>query len=193
MTYQPEPAAPIEDVNRGTVVALLAIPAGIIVFVLIWRFGFIASAVTLGVAYFAMFLYKAGSGGVMGRAGAVRVAIITIVTAVLSIGAGVVSDVAFAIASVTGANPVAVMLDPSFGDRFSTVMALPSALEGVLPSVLIALAFAGLGCFSILRGAFTSTAAASPAPGATWSTQPIQPDPSAQQPAPPADDVKPTA
>lgn len=212
MTYQPEPAAPIEDVNRGTVLALLAIPAGIIVFVLIWRFGFIASAVTLGVAYLTMFLYMRGSGGVMGRAGAVRVALITIVTAVLSIAAGIVADVAFAISSINGANPLEVVLDSTFAERFTTVMSLPGVVGDLAPSVMISLAFAALGCFSILRNAFKSTAVASPAPGATWTTQPTQPgwsaqqpaqpwsaqqpaqpDWSAQQPAPPADDTKPTA
>ena len=35
MTINPAEVAPVEDVNRGTVLALLTVPAGIIVWVLI--------------------------------------------------------------------------------------------------------------------------------------------------------------
>ena len=40
-----EPRTPEENVVRGTLFALLAIPAGVIVFVFIWNLGFIASIV----------------------------------------------------------------------------------------------------------------------------------------------------
>src|SRR3954466_11455210 len=101
-----EPATPIEDVNRGTVVALLALPIGVIVWVLIWTLGIIASIVTLGVAYAAMFLYRLGSGGAMGRGGAVRVTLITLVTLAVAIFAGLVADVAVGIGRVTNVGPI---------------------------------------------------------------------------------------
>lgn len=159
MTNAAQPTAPIEDVNRGTVLALLAIPAGIIAFVIIWNFGFIASIVSLGVAYLAMFLYQRGSGGTIGRAGAVRVAIITIVTVGLSIFAGIVSSVAIGFGEVAGISPFAAVADPQFGTIFSATMA-DSEVQGELAkSVLIALAFGALGCFGVLRAAFRATAA----------------------------------
>lgn len=50
MTLNPAEVQPVENGDRGTLVALLALPAGVIVWVLIWSIGFIVSAVTYGVA-----------------------------------------------------------------------------------------------------------------------------------------------
>ena len=198
MTNLPaQPATPIEDVNRGTVVALLAIPAGIIVFVLVWSIGFIASAVTLGVAYLARFLYLLGSGRAIGRTGAVRVTIITIATVILSIVAGLITDVALAISQVAQISPIEALSVPQFSQVLEVYLTEPELQYSPWPSVLIALGFGLLGCFSILRATFR--AAAAPAAGPT--DAPIWPqntaaDPFAQQnpvapqqPVPPTDDT----
>lgn len=153
-SYQPD--APVEDVNKGTVVALLALPAGVIVWVLVWTLGFIASIVTFAVAYLAMFLYKLGSGGTMGRAGAVRVAIITVVTLAVSIIAGLVADVANGIGSVTGVGPIEALSNPNFGQIFTAYVSDPDS--GLLLSLGIAIVFGILGCFGVLRSAFGATA-----------------------------------
>lgn len=165
--YAAQPTQPVEDINRGTVLALLAIPAGVIVFVIIWSIGFIASAVTLGVAYLAMFLYQRGSGGMVGRAGAIRVAIITGVTVVLSIIAGLISDVAIGIGQIANISPFEALSTPQFGTVFSFYLTDPEAQASFIPSVLIAVAFAALGCFGVLRAAFRATAAPQ--------AQPVQP------------------
>ena len=197
-----QPQQPIEDVNRGTLVALLAVPAGIIVWTLIWSIGFIASIVTFGIALAATFLYRLGSGGTIGRAGAIRITIITLATVVLAIIAGLVADVAIGISQVADISPIDALTYPGFGDVFSLYLSQGGA--SLYGSLAIAVVFGLLGCFSTLRGAFAATAApAAPAAQQPWGTlptqqgfaspaaeqqQPWQQTPPAQQwPAPPAE------
>ena len=151
-----QPTAPVEDVNRGTVVALLALPVGVIVWVIIWTIGIVASVVTLGVAYLAMFLYRLGSGGTIGRAGAVRVTIITLVTLAVAIFAGLVADVAVGVGSVTKVGPVEALSNPAFWQIFNEYVTAPDS--GLLLSLALAIGFGILGCFGILRSAFAATA-----------------------------------
>ena len=157
-------------------VALLAIPAGVIVWVIIWTIGFIASIVSFGVAILAMFLYKLGSGGQMGRAGAIRVTIITIVTVGVSIFAGLIVDVAVGIASVTSGGPIEALSNPVFWDVFKEYTTGPES-SSLGFSLALSVGFGILGCFSILRGAFKTTAApvVNPATGLPWSQTPITP------------------
>ena len=145
---------PVEDVNRGTVVALLTIPAGIIVWTLIWSIGFIASVVTFGMAILATFLYRLGSGGTIGRAGAVRITIVTLVTVVLSIIAGVVWDVAVTLSRFAKVTPIEALSHPNFGTVFENYF---EGNGNLYFSLLVAVAFGVLGCFSVLRGAFKQT------------------------------------
>jgi hypothetical protein len=174
MTSLPDqPAAPIEDVNRGTVVALLTIPAGIIVWTLIWSIGFVASIVAFGVAVLASFLYRLGSGGVISRAGAVRITAITLVTVVLSIIAGLMADVAIAIGNIANISPIEALTHPGFGDLFG--LYLSSGDGGLYFSLAIAVLFGVLGCFGVLRGAFRATAPAQPQTQERWSTLPANP------------------
>jgi hypothetical protein len=174
MSYSPDqPQAPIEDVNRGTVVALLTIPAGVIVWTLVWSIGVVASIVTFGVAILATFLYRLGSGGVIGRAGAIRITAITLVTVVLSIIAGLVADVAIGIGQVAGISPIEALTHPGFGDVFG--LYLSSGDGGLYLSLGIAVLFGILGCFSVLRGAFAATAAVEPQAQTPWPTLPANP------------------
>jgi len=195
MTYQPaQPAqpAPYENVGRGTVVALFVIPVGVIVWVIIWSIGFIASIVSFGVALLAMFLYRLGSGGQMGRAGAVRVTIITIVTVGLAIFAGLVSDVAIGIGLVAHVSPIEALGNSAFWNVFSTYLA---EAEGLTFNLLLAAGFGVLGCFSILRAAFKAPAANAVAGQQAWPQNPTNPQQQAwpqnpqpgTQPFPPAE------
>jgi hypothetical protein len=93
----PAPAAtaavlPPENRLRGTLLALLIIPAGIIVWVIVWAIGFVAAIVGIGIAVGALALYRFGSGGRVSYNGAVRVSVIILVTLVLSFIAGIISD-----------------------------------------------------------------------------------------------------
>lgn len=146
---------PAENIQRGTIFALIAVPAGVILFVVLWNLGFVASIVGFAVAWGASKLYRIGAGGVIGRAGAIRIAVITIATLLLALFAGVVSD--FAKAYPEG--PVGIMT-PEFWETFWAYF--PALIGFYGTQIVIALAFGVFGCFSILRGAFVATRPSAP-------------------------------
>jgi hypothetical protein len=159
--HQPANSAPaenkaVENVARGTIFALAIIPVGIIVFVVIWNLGWLASIVSYGVAVGAVFLYRLGAGGVVGRAGALRIAIITIGTILLSIVVALITDVAQGYANYYGTTPLEELTDPMFLTNFQYTMSEPGVFGEYLPSIGIALGLGLLGCFSLLRGVFTA-------------------------------------
>jgi hypothetical protein len=185
-TPQTSPSSlPSENVPRGTITALLIIPAGIIVWTILWSIGFIASIVALGVALGALALYRFGSGGRISRTGAINVTVITIVTILLSFAAGVVwvNLDAYMRALDRGRFLPALVGDITSGDY---------AIQ-----FAIALGLAALGCFSVLRTAFVQTAAVNASaagvqPGAAptlYPNAPAVPAPGtdATPPAPPSD------
>lgn len=184
------PTTPIENVPRGTIFALVIIPAGIIVWCILWQLGFIASIVAFGVALGAMWLYRFGAGGRISRTGAVRVTVITVVTLVLSFFAGLVTSFAIHF----HLNPVDALTSP----RLLPTLMTQITSGGVGVSLLIAAVFGVLGCFSVLRTAWVQTSNANAAgaafgqPGAqpytiqAPSTTPTVPE-SPASPADPAD------
>lgn len=135
---------------RGTLLALAIIPVGIIVWVLIWSLGFIASVVAFAIAIGAMYLYRLGAGR-MGRTGAIRVALITIVTLVLALIAGYAWDLASAFARVNDSSPLDALNFPNFWPVVFEAM----FTDGLF-STLLALGFGVLGCFSVLRAGFAA-------------------------------------
>ena len=148
---------------------LLIIPAGIIAWVILWQFGVVASIVAFGVALGALWLYRFGSGGRISRTGAIRVAIITIVTLLLSFLAGLVADVVPLYASQRNIDIVSALTSSEFWTFFNH--ALANNIGDVAVPLVLAILFGALGCFSVLRTAFVQTraadaAAAGAAPGA---------------------------
>jgi hypothetical protein len=152
------PSVPSENVPRGTLMALLIIPAGIIAWVVLWQFGLVASIVAFGVAIGALWLYRFGSGGRISRTGAVRVTIIVIVTLLLSFLAGLVADVLPLYASQRNQDYVTALTSGEFWSFFNH--ALANNAGNVAVPLVLALAFGVLGCFSVLRAAFVQTRAA---------------------------------
>jgi hypothetical protein len=187
MSATPEsttPSTPSENVPRGTLLALLIIPAGIIVWVIIWGLGFIASIVALGIAIGALWLYRLGSGGRISRAGAVRVTVITVVALLLAFWAGLVSDVLPLYAGQRNIDYVTALTSGEFWSLFNHAVA--NNFGDVAVQFVIALAFGALGCFSVLRTAFVQTRAADAAAGTV--APPISPTISpAPAPAPESD------
>ena len=156
MSYQEFAHKPVENVARGTIFALAIIPAGIIVFVVIWNLGWLASIVSYGVAIGAVFLYRLGAGGIIGRGGAARIAIITVGTILLSIVVALITDVAQGYSNYYGTTPLEELTDPMFLTNFQYTMSEPGVFGEYLPSIAIALGLGLLGCFSLLRGVFTA-------------------------------------
>ena len=185
MSFEPAEHQPAENVARGTLFALVAVPAGVIVWVVLWNFGFIASIVGFGVAYAAMFLYRFGSGGVLSRTGALRVALVTIGTLLIAFFGGVVSDVLGVWTAETGEGVLAGLVSPDFWTAFQQIIALDGVAASYLPDFGLALLFGALGCFGLLRRAFRSTAPAAPVAPFT-ATAPVAPPAAPFAPQPPA-------
>lgn len=139
-----------ERVGRGLALALLIIPAGVVVWTVLWNIGFIASIVSWGVAVGAVWLYRVGSKARVTRGAFWGIIAIVVVTVVLSLLAGMFTDLASAISvplqeAITDPNVWGVFADNLLnnGDMW----------QAYLPQVLIALVFAFLGCFTTLRRA----------------------------------------
>src|ERR1700743_2591851 len=81
---------PEENVIGGGLLALLALPVGVVVLVLISSIGVVASIVGYLVAFAAMWLYRRGSGGVISRVGAWVVTAIVLATLLVGIWASMV-------------------------------------------------------------------------------------------------------
>ncbi len=80
-----------EAVARGLLFSLAAIPVGVVLSVLVWRAGFVASISSFAMGALAAFLYRRGAGRV-GRAGVAVVAGVVLVGVVVSFAGIVASD-----------------------------------------------------------------------------------------------------
>ena len=153
----PRSQAPTENVVAGALLALLAIPVGVVLLALLESVGLIASIVGFAVAFAALWLYRRGSGGFVSRSGAWVVTAIVLVTLLLGIWANFVIIVAGGLGHLDKLN------DPAFWSLFGDVF--PQLLSENVLFVLLALAFGVLGSFRLLRRAF-ATAPVHPRPAA---------------------------
>jgi hypothetical protein len=144
--------APPENTGRGTIMALVIVPLGVMAWVLLWNLGFIASIVAFGIAAGAHALYRWGSGGRVGWGGAVRILFITVATLALAFLAGLLADFLPVWMEVTRSSVPESLVDPQFWEIFASTAADPR--NGVLINLLLALAFGALGCFWVLRRVF---------------------------------------
>ena len=78
--------------RRGLALALLAIPAGVTAWVLLWQFGFIASVVAWGIAAGAAWLYRIGASQDVTKAAAPYIITIILLGVILAFLGGIVSD-----------------------------------------------------------------------------------------------------
>jgi hypothetical protein len=156
------PSLPPENVPRGTLMALLIIPAGIIAWVILWQFGLIASIVALGIAFGALWLYRFGSGGRISRTGAVRITVITVVALLLAFVGGLVAEVLPMYANQRNIDFVTALTSGEFWSFFGN--AVENNFGDIMVQFVIALIFGALGCFSVLRTAFVQTRAAEAGP-----------------------------
>lgn len=149
------PAAPLPAENRarGTVFTLLIIPAGIIVWSIISAVGFISGWVAIGIALGALWLYRKGSGGRIGFAGAARVSIIAGITLVLAFFAGVMAS-----------NPYYFQRAFANGKVIEGILAtLQNAGGDLVISILLPVIFGILGIVVVLRTAATQRTLPPPA------------------------------
>ena len=153
---QPSPSSlPSENVQRGVIFALLALPAGVIAWDILWNFGFVASIVSFGIAYIAARLYRFGSGGRVSRTGAIAIAVITIGTLIIAFISGFAVQIVGLYSNEFGTSIPESLLAP----RFWSIVFASMTTGQALISLLLAAVFGALGCFGILRNAFLQTRA----------------------------------
>jgi hypothetical protein len=151
---------PTERIVRGALFAAIAIPAGAIVWDIVWSFGIISALVAYGIAVATVWLYQKGSGGVISIAGAFVISGIVVVTLVFSFWVGMVTDYAIGSAQVSGYGPIEVLGLPQFwqyfGENFGAILSDDALSLGI--SIL----FGALGTFRTLRRVFTHAVPVAP-------------------------------
>lgn len=158
------PVAPVtplppENFVRGLLLALLAIPAGIAAYLVVWNLGFIASIVGLGIAFAALWLYRLGSGGRVSMRGGVVITVITLGTLALAFFLGEVWDYVAFVMGETGMTAQEVLAVPGFWDFFAQDMAIPEVASAVTGDAIMATIFGLLGCAGVLVNVFRSAKA----------------------------------
>jgi hypothetical protein len=149
---QPQP----ENVIGGAILALLAIPVGVIALTLLWSIGFIASIVGFLVAFSAFWLYRRGSGGAISRVGAWTITAIVIFTLAFGLWVAMVVDYAHGIGELGNIG------SPDFWPQFNHDF--PDNVNTNVLSIVLVFAFGALGSFRILGRAFaTARQTANPA------------------------------
>ncbi|HEY4224836.1 MAG TPA: hypothetical protein VGM70_03395 [Pseudolysinimonas sp.] len=197
MTQTSPSSLPSENLQRGVIFALIALPVGVVAWDILWGIGFVASIVAFGVAYFASRLYRFGSGGRVSRNGAIAIAVITIGTLVIAFISGFAVDIVGEYSRVTGAS----IPESLVSGRFWGIVFASMTTGQALISLLLAALFGALGCFSILRSAFRQTRPvpdpnAAPTivdPNSPYGASPVQPTLMNPTPAIPAPPVAPPA
>lgn len=152
--YSPSsPPAPSAQphVATGVLLALLALPAALVVYALMAQVGFIVSFAAFGVAWLAARLYRLGSGAPLDRSGVLWVVVVTAVSVVAAVLFGVVWQFATLYASTAGGSPLDALGDPQFWEVMAREVETSAVAAAIAPRILLSLAFAAYGCFSILR------------------------------------------
>jgi hypothetical protein len=153
------PQAAIENVGGGTILALLAIPVGVIILVLVSSIGIFASVVGFVVAISAVWLYRRGSGGIISRTGAWTVTVIVLATLLIGIWISLV------VIEAGGLGHLDVVTDPRYLQAFNTHFS--QVLSDNALFIVLVLLFGILGAFRTLGRAF-ATAHVSASPTATF-------------------------
>ncbi|HEV2403355.1 MAG TPA: hypothetical protein VGS08_04090 [Candidatus Saccharimonadales bacterium] len=142
--------------RKGLLLSLLAIPAGIVGWDILWRYGFIASIVSWGIAYLALKLYRKGSGSNPDKDAAQFLIGIVTIGVVLSLLSGIIMDAQL---WYSGQYHVSTFQAYTSTDFWSTVLnnlTTNGALWGsYVSSIVISVIFAALGCYRIIRYLFT--------------------------------------
>ncbi|WP_051389311.1 hypothetical protein [Arthrobacter sp. 35W] len=155
METTPRPR-PTEDVLRGAIFASIVIPLGVLAWMIIWNFGFVASLVAWVVAFGAARMYGHGAGHPT-RRGVWVVLGIVLVTMTLAFVGGMWLDMI----NQFGMSPVQALTDGEMWDVFGTnLIDNPELWESYSKDILMAALFSALGCFFTLRKLFASTSAA---------------------------------
>lgn len=148
---RPARAVSAASVWRGTLLALLVVPVGVLLWLVIWDTGWVTSLVAYGAAVGTGKLYALGSGGRVTWAGAVVVTTITLVTLIAAFVGGVWLDAV----RFLGGSPLEQVFDSEpWGLLAYNVQYYRPFFDGLYAQLAISAGMGGLGCFFALRGLF---------------------------------------
>ena len=179
---------PTENVIRGTLLALLVVPVGIFVYCLIASVGVVASLVSFGVAFGAVWLYQRGAGGVISRAGAWVIAVIIVGTIALSLWVNYVYVVADVLAKdapdAFGSTWWSALNSPNFWEFFNAHIG--GLIQATTLNIVLSIVLGVLGSYRTLLRVFRATSGGRTAPYSAG-RQTVTPTAVPQSPVVPSD------
>lgn len=151
-TAKPPKSSQKESMAKGLALATLAPIAGIALWVLLWRGGFIASIVSFAVAWGAVKLYKIGAGvDLPSRKAALSLAALILVGVVLAFFAGIISDATSFYKEEAQMSELELLQNSQFWSLVWENFKLSEFWSSYTTDILISLAFTALGIFWIIR------------------------------------------
>ena len=159
-------AEPLKQVNnvaftsgshprKGLAYALLSIPVGMILWVIIWQMGFIASISSFAIAWLAIYLYRVGARSSVTRKVLPYLIAIIVVGVVLSFIAGMASD---AVDFYNNKNSLSGMGTIFSGDFwsffFDNLFNNPDLWASYTSDIIMSVVFAAIGLYGIVRDLF---------------------------------------
>jgi hypothetical protein len=144
-----------ENIGKGLLLASLAIPIGIALWVIIWRAGYMASLVSFIIAFLAVWLYKKGAGAGPSKKSAPLIVGLVVAGVLLAFVGGMVSDAAdFIVQQNSDTDALSLLLSPDFWAFFSeNIFANGELWASYTTDILIAVGFGALGSFFVLKEA----------------------------------------
>jgi hypothetical protein len=135
---------------KGFVYALAAVVVGVVAWVILWRFGFIASIVAFGLSAGAVWLYQKGAGADVDKKGAGIVIGLVLAGLVLAFLAGMMSDAwdVYTSADIKGTGS---LFSAEFWSFFTGNLGSSELWNAYLPDIGMAVLFGALGCFGVIK------------------------------------------
>jgi len=142
---------------KGFALALLVVPATIVLWVVIWRMGFMASIVSLATAFGTVWLYQLGAGGTITKPAAFALFGVIIVSVVLAFLAGMASDMHSAYVEVYGSTS---LMSADFWSFYFSMLGNGEVWSDYSQDIMWALGFAVLGAGWTVKDLFMPPRAA---------------------------------
>lgn len=134
--------------RKGLLLALLAIPIGIVGWDILWNFNFIASIVSFGIAYFALKMYAYGTGGVQPHGRDAKFILVIIGAGiVLAFLSGMVMDAQLQYSEFTHDSALSAFTKADFWSFFGSNLMSAELWRKYTGEIILTIVFAVLGCY----------------------------------------------
>lgn len=145
-----------ENMKQGLLLSLLVIPIGVVLWVALWRFGYIASIVSLAMAWLAVYLYGVGAKAPASRRAAPYLLAIIVVGVLLAFVAGIASDATdFYVKDTSMSQWDALFIADYWAYLADNLFNNGELISSYLGDLVISIVFALIGCFSTVKELFT--------------------------------------